>query len=353
MSRALLFALLLTVSDNRAKQPGCFARTCNIPVFRYALERWPAAPYDVIAVHRGPLSEAQSAALNVLRQAGANVELDRLDLSEPLPPKRARLLERLKVEAPALLALYPETDVEAWRGPLSVDAARALTDSPVRREVARRLLAGQSGVWILLESGDKGKDDAAEAFLKKELQALEQSLKLPAHHADDPPLLSDVPLKIAFSILRLSRADAAEQPLVSMLEKSEKGLQGTVAFPIFGRGRVLWGLAGRGMTADNITESGVFLTGACSCEAKELNPGVDLLFAADWESGLSAAPEAPKVPEPILKPRPPEPSEPPPARAQETGPLWWIALLVAGLLIAISGNRIRAALKAERAGSGG
>ncbi|HLH29106.1 MAG TPA: hypothetical protein VKW77_09320, partial [Acidimicrobiales bacterium] len=142
-------------------------------------------------------------------------------------------------------------------------------------------------------------------------------------------------------------------PLVSMLVHSETGLAGTVAFPVFGRGRVLWGLAGRGLTADNIGESGVFLTGACSCEAKELNPGVDLLFAADWEAGLSGAPEAPRIPEPVLKPRPPDPAGPPPPPVRETGPLPWIALLAAGLLVAVSGHRIRAALKAERSGPGG
>ncbi len=29
---------------------------CNVPVFRYALERWPADNYEVVVFHRGPLA---------------------------------------------------------------------------------------------------------------------------------------------------------------------------------------------------------------------------------------------------------------------------------------------------------
>jgi len=322
------------------------APTCNIPVFRYALERWPAGPYEVVALHRGPLTEEEIAALSVLRQSGANLEVDHLDLAQPLPPKRKLLLDRLRPEVPGLIALYPGTQDEAWRGPLTAEAARGLVDSPVRREVARRILEGQSGVWILLESGDRAKDDAAASLLGAELGSLERSLKLPPHHPDDPPLLSELPVKVSFSVLRLPRTEPTEQPLVSMLLRSESGLRGTLAFPVFGRGRSLWPMAGAGLNPQYIGDAGVFLTGACSCEAKELNPGFDLLFAADWEAGLAAGPETPRAPEPLLKPRPPEAGEPVPAPG--SSPVLWIALLIAGFLVALSGRRILAAGKDDR-----
>ena len=322
------------------------APTCNIPVFRYALERWPAAPYEVVAFHRGPLTEEQIAALSVLRQSGANLDVDHLDLAEPLPLKRKVLMDRLKLEAPSLVALYPGTQDEAWRGPLTAEAARGLVDSPVRREVARRILEGQSGVWILLESGERAKDDAAAALLAAELNSLERSLKLPPHHPDDPPLLSDLPVKVSFSVLRLSKTEPAEQPFISMLLKSESGLNGTVAFPVFGRGRSLWPMAGAGLNPQHITDAGNFLIGACSCEAKEFNPGLDLLFAADWEAGLAAGAETSRVPEPVLKPRPPEAPEP--VRGQGSSSVLWIALLIAGFLVALSGRRILAAGKNDR-----
>lgn len=315
--------------------------TCNIPVFRYALERWPAAPYDVVAFHRGPLTDEQAAALNVLRQAGANLELDRIDVSESVPPKRQRVVERLKLEAPCLVALYPGGESAAWSGPLTVEAAKALTDSPARREIAKRLLEGQSGVWLLLDSGEAAKDAAAAATLQKELTALEQSLRLPAHAADDPPLLSDLPVRVSFSIFRLQRGDPAEAAFVQTLMNSETGLVGPVVFPIFGRGRALWAMAGDGVNATQISQAGLFLTGACSCEAKEFNPGVDLLFAADWEAGLAAAPERERLPAPVLKPRPPESGTPAPTAAPGgASPLLWGALLGAGLLAALTGRKV-------------
>jgi hypothetical protein len=329
-----LGAILLILAATPAAAP-----TCNIPVFRYALERWPAAPYDVIAFHRGPLTEAQGAALNALRQTGANLELDRIDVSEPMPPKRQHLVEKLKLQAPCLVALYPGSETAAWTGPLTADAAKVLTESPARREVSKRLLDGESGVWLLLESGEAAKDAAAVATLQKELKALEQSLKLPAHAADDPPLLSDLPVKVAFSILRVQRTDPAEAALVAMLMNSDTGLNGPVVFPIFGRGRALWAMAGDGLNARYIHEAGTFLTGACSCEAKEFNPGVDLLFAADWEAGLAAAPERERIPDPILKPRPPEPEPAAPVAAGSSAFLWG-ALLVAALFVALTGRKV-------------
>jgi hypothetical protein len=329
--------ILLVLSGAALSSPA--GRTCNIPVFRYALERWHAAPYDVIAFHRGPLGDDARAALNVLRQAGANLEVDRVDVAEPLPEKRKALLERLKLEPPCLVALFPGSELVAWSGPLTAASAKGLSDSPARREITKRLLEGESAVWLLLESGDRAQDDAAAKTLETELKKLERSLKLPPHAADDPPLLSEVPVRLAFSLFRLARTDAAEAPLVTMLLNSDTDLKGPVAFPVFGRGRALWAMAGKGLNADMIAEAGSFLIGACSCEAKELNPGVDLLFAADWEAGLASAPVREPVPTPVLKPRPPE-REAPSAPPEGSKAFLWGALLVAGLAVAVTGRRI-------------
>jgi len=332
----MLRSILLILSAS------ALAPTCNIPVFRYALERWQAAPYEVVVFHRGPLGDEGKAALNVLRQAGANVEVDRIDVAEAVPARRKALLERAKLEAPCIAAIFPGTEIVAWTGPLSADAARELTDSPVRREIAKRLLEGHSAVWLLLDSGDAAADEAAAQTLEPELKRLEQMLKLPSHAPDDPPLLSEVPVRVSFSMLRLSRNAPGEASLVRMLLNSETGLEGPIVFPIFGRGRALWAMTGKGLTPPNIAEAATFLIGACSCEAKELNPGVDLLFAADWEAGLAAAPERVPVPAPILKPRPPEaaPPEALPAAPQGSKAYLWGALVVAGLLVAITGRRV-------------
>jgi hypothetical protein len=313
-------------------------RTCNIPVFRYALERWAAAPYEVVAFHRGPIGDEGKAALNALSAAGANVAVDRIDVSEPIPPKWKEILDKVKLDAPCMVAVFPGTEIVAT---LTAEAAKKLADSPARREVAKRILEGDSAVWLMLDSGDPAKDDAAAGTLDAELKKLCQNLKLPAHAPDDPPLLSDVPVKIAFSVLRLPKNDPAETSLITMLQNSETGLEGPIVYPIFGRGRALWAMAGKGLTGDNIAEAAMFLIGACSCEAKDRNPGLDLLFTADWEDGLRAAPAPTPVPTPMLKPRPSEPDAvPAPARPAGSSGFLWGALLVAGLAVAVTGRRL-------------
>jgi hypothetical protein len=55
-----------------------------------------------------------------------------------------------------------------------------------------------------------------------------------------------------------------------------------MAFLVFGQGRVLWALVGKGVNADNVLEACEFLTEGCSCQIKSTNPGTDLLTCTDW-----------------------------------------------------------------------
>jgi hypothetical protein len=177
-----------------------------------------------------------------------------------------------------------------WAGSLSEDAVKRLLDSPARREIVKRLGAGETAVWLLLESGDKGKDDAAAKLLEARLAKLKTLLKLPELTESPEDLIASEgpPLRIAFSVVRLSRNDPGEQMLVSMLLHSEEDLADLkdepMAFPVFGRGRALWALVGKGINEDTIDEAGAFLVGPCSCQVKRLNPGTDLLVQADWDA---------------------------------------------------------------------
>jgi len=150
-------------------------------------------------------------------------------------------------------------------------------------------------VWLLLEGGETSKDEATARLLETELARLEKTLKLPETDEEGPPLLSDVPLKISFPVMRLSRRDPLEKSFVGLLSRSGGDLaegKGPVVLPVFGRGRALWPLSGERLSAAEIAEAAEFLTGACSCQVKEMNPGLDLLFDADWEKSLSAPPSA-------------------------------------------------------------
>ena len=66
--------------------------------------------------------------------------------------------ELLKAAAPTsfpwVLSLYPKSypdDPPAYNGPIDRKAIDAMLDSPMRRELARMILEGESVVWLLLE----------------------------------------------------------------------------------------------------------------------------------------------------------------------------------------------------------
>jgi hypothetical protein len=301
------------------------ARACNIPVFRYALDRWPSDPYRLTVFHRGPLTAAHRDALKALeKHADADhppVTLELVDLAKNPDGAEGVPAPKVDAELPYLVVQYPAAtriNVPIWSGALKPDVSAALLDSPARRELARRILNDDSAVWVLLASGDAAKDDAAEKLLRAEVQKLEKELKLPVlTAAPEDKLRDDRPLKLAFSVLRVGRKDPAEDMLVRMLLNTEDDLPGRsdpMVFPAFGRGRVMPALVGAGITSENIREAAAFLVGPCSCELKRDNPGVDLLLTTDWGKAPASAP--PPIPPGTTVPIPrgspaPESSTPP------------------------------------------
>jgi hypothetical protein len=277
------------------------ASACSVPVFRYALERWPADNFLAVVFHQGALTPSQAAAVRELQslaradQAPANLVLRTVDLTQAPDPALLRVWQPLAAttKLPALVMLYPPTlgiSRPAWQGPLTDVHAQRLIDSPARREIARRLLAGESAVWVLVESGDTKLDTPAAALLEARLRHLTSTLRLPELDPADvvggATAASREKLKPAFSVIRLSRQNPAEEVLVQTLLHTEDDLaaaRAPIVFPVFGRGRVLPALVGAGINAEMIDEAAVFLTGACSCVVKAQNPGSDLLFAVAWD----------------------------------------------------------------------
>jgi hypothetical protein len=310
---------------------------CNIPVFRYALERWKPSVYELVVFHRGPLSDADRKVVDALRDLPVNVELDRVDTAGPLDPRWKIFTPEA---APFAALFFPGTTDLAWKGPLDLKSIVPVLDSPSRKEIVKRLLAGDSAVWLFLPTGKPEEDEPARKVLATELSKLEKSLKLPTLGASDPALILPAPLKLSFPILDVRRDDPAEAAFIQLLLKTDTGLQGPVAFPIFGRGRALWALAGKGFHPDPIGEAAAFLAGACSCEAKELNPGLDLPFNVDWDAAAGAAPEAFKAP-PVVLPAKRNPEPPPTGESpgDSRAILKWAAV-GAGLLVLATGWRL-------------
>jgi hypothetical protein len=264
-------------------------------VFRYALERWRPQPYDVVVFHRGVLSKPQRAAANSLAQLSpaANLAVRDVDLDAGADEETQALWKaQTAAQLPWVAARVAGPDRQMhqlWGGPLDSIHFKQLSDSPVRQTIARHLLAGESAVWLLVEGGDRQSDEAAFSRLTSQLKKLEREIPLPALPPNSAPgenLLTDLPLKVSFPAVRLSRDDAAETLFLRMLLFADKGLlesREPIVIPIFGRGRAMGCLVGKDITAEGIAELGAFLAGQCSCEVKEQNPGYDLLMAVDWD----------------------------------------------------------------------
>jgi hypothetical protein len=222
-----------------------------------------------------------------------------LEVLEPGKQKVADLREVWQVRRPPalphLLVRYPSQnriDAHFWAGPWKDAPLERLLESPARREIGKRLLAGETVVWLLIESGNLAKDDGAAGILAKELKELETTLKLPEAGPGGKKIAIPAwapQAKIAFSVLRLSRLDAAEKWLVAMLLGLEEDLERyatePIVFPVFGRGATLEPLIGKGISPNNISKAVRYLAGPCTCEEKENNPVKDLLMVADWETG--------------------------------------------------------------------
>ena len=102
-----------------------------------------------------------------------------------------------------------------WQGELTAANAARVMDSPARTEISRRLVNGESVVWVLLECGRKQEDDDAFDVLNAELSRLETDIKLPEIEEEDLGDLSVAPdaLKVVFSAIRISRDDEKERAL--------------------------------------------------------------------------------------------------------------------------------------------
>jgi hypothetical protein len=93
---------------------------------------------------------------------------------------------------------------------------------------------------------------------------------------------------IKLGLLEVSRSNPAERWLIRAMMTVEPDLAGLVdqpmVFAVYGRARILEPYVGKGITVDNLAQLVEFVTGACSCQVKDANPGVDLLTTWNWDA---------------------------------------------------------------------
>ena len=280
----VLFALLIAA-------PGSHA--CSVPVFRYALERWKPASLRLLVFHRGELAKEYREAIRKVTDATrpANIRIELVDLNGDVTADLRAAWDKqdTSTKLPCVVVRYPDVSAEVpnlWAGPLDSTAIANLVHSPARQQLFDRLTSGSAAAILLMLSGDKAADDAVRTMLVRELPRIASRLELPAASDEGPQVQSLLPMRLDFPIVEVP-ATPVEEPLRRMLLASEDGLadvRGPIAFPVFGRGRALCSLHGKDLEKPGeLHRSLEFLCKACSCQVKELNPGVDLLIVGNWD----------------------------------------------------------------------
>ena len=280
------------------------ATACNIPVFRYALERWRPDICELIVFHDGSFTESQKSFLSGLDAASvdsngiANMKIVRQHVSESMDDSIATLWAGLQSQDSKLALPYVVVrsmvgrgkSVNSWRGSIDDVAASGLLDSPIRRELTRRLVTGDSAVWLVLKSSNAERNSAVTTLLTQQLTELGNKIPLPEGIGlPGSELFSDIPLLMKFSVLEIDPSDPAESYLVNFLhgmDPDSKLADQPLVVPVFGRGRALEVIPASKVDAGLIEDLTLFLCGACSCQVKDMNPGFDLLLAKDWNTEL-------------------------------------------------------------------
>jgi hypothetical protein len=307
--------LLLTLVLVCVCLAGLTSYACNIPVFRYALERWRPDICEFVLFHHGPLDEANRQQLSELQarmaQTQTNASLKLVDLApasavanQPAAAEAAKSRETYisqweqlsaatsSLDLPYLVVRLPHTrgPLTAWHGPLSQALEVALVDSPARRELSRRLLSGDAIVWLLVRSPAAARNEPVRQLMLEQCQSLSTKIQLPEGIGlPGSELYSEVPLFLKFSLLEIDRDDPREQFLLRVFKSFQPAAfdEGEpLLVPVFGRGRALEVIPADDCNPSLIGDLTAFLCGACSCQVKEQNPGFDLLLAANWDRDL-------------------------------------------------------------------
>ena len=271
------------------------ATACDVPVYRYALERWHPDAVDalIIADPAAAVTSPEHSNLHLQCISGADLATDAPWLAEQWANKEfalPQLVVRYAAKGPAEPTLgaghamdHPDAPRRtALTTPYDAATLQRLVDSPLRQEIATRLIDGDAAVWIFLDGTNPDINAGTRSHLDQILRSIEAEGTPPDVDPDNKHALP--PLR--FSVLHLSPGDPAEAVFRELLLNSEDGLRSItdpIVFPIFGRGRLLYALAGRGINELNVRAACDFLVGPCTCEIKEDNPGVDLPFTVDWD----------------------------------------------------------------------
>jgi hypothetical protein len=270
------------------------SRACNVPVFRYALERWDSDFYTASIFYDSSIDSTVLAALTNSQSSNSQLNLISRTFDITQEPGKSLAKQYQLITFPWIIIQYPpNVNVRGivWEDEFSINAVEKIKSSPARTTIASHLLAGDAAVWVHLKSDNIQKNECASRTLQASLEKAALELSIPKSGTDIDGNAIEVDefedFELKFSFIEISRDDPAEQVLVQTLLGTEPDLFDSnepIAFPVFGRGRALYAILGNGIREQVIMDACSSIIAWCSCEIKDLNPGTDLLLKADWSN---------------------------------------------------------------------
>lgn len=247
---------------------------CETPVFRYSMEKWASDDYPVKLVYSGEKSKEIEEITGYLQKLAKKTSNTNISF---------KVEKNEKVSKPTLELFYPvrsNMKTPIWTAPATLENAKAIVNSPARDKVKSLLYKGTPCVFAFFKSGIKEKDEAAKAVLDSQLEIIARKYSIPQLKDEN----GKYKLKL-FQYVEIEPKDKKEAVLKAMafnLEKEGLPKNEPILLPIFGQGRTLYLIVGKGINRDVLEKDCDFIMGKCSCIVKEQNPGADLLFQADW-----------------------------------------------------------------------
>ena len=272
------------------------SQACEIPVFRYALERWAADKYQLlISRPASGFTAEEKEILNKLysrlpdKEGNLNLSISIQESDAPVTSFELRYPSQVKAKAPV------------WNGLFNEENTSLLLNSPARIKLQELLLQGQSVIWIAIDPNEKILNDLEKYSalfsdkykLSEEIIQMDEKDKIDSITTKkelDNVIRSTIPLKISFSILKINRNDPQEELFLNMLLAQWPGLRYTdkaLVIPVFGRGRFLEAAPAEFLNEQSYKKLTDYLCSGCSCTVKSENPGIDLLMDVPWSQYIS------------------------------------------------------------------
>jgi len=281
--KLILLTILLVIGNLHA------VNACTVPLFKYALDRWEPEYYRLTIITDRGFSKQQIENCEIILEKNYT-NLFLLTNSFANIPKKIK--QQLAKGDNAFIEFAPKLKADRilWHGKLTTKKLTALTTSLINKQIVSHLIKNESAVWLFIPAKQAAKQQLNAQklqLLKTTLHQAKQNLKLPEAGRN---------LTIAFPIIEVNADILANSLLfdnLKILLPQDVALGDTpLTVPIIGRGRALFALFCDRFSEKSILDLSKYIIGACACEVKVMNPGIDLLFSANWDKEFDYYPLA-------------------------------------------------------------